>query len=66
MGGEGFFELEFFEVAVGLVDGELVNVAVGFFASGDFDGFFELGAGRLNKARATRPTRRRNRDSSSV
>ena len=47
MGGWGkgrVFELELFEVAVGLVDGELVDAAVGLFASGDGDGLFELGA----------------------
>ncbi len=43
-GSEEFFELEFFEVAGGLVDDELVDAAVGFFAAGDFDGFVELGA----------------------
>ncbi len=35
---------EFFEVAGGLVDGELVDAAVLFFAAGDGDGFVELGA----------------------
>jgi len=43
-GGEGFFELEFFEVAVGLVDGELIDAAVGVCGASDVDGFLELGA----------------------
>ncbi len=44
---------EFFEVADGLVEGELVDAAVVFFAAGDGDGFVELGAARLRVALLT-------------
>ena len=36
---------EFVDVAVGLVDGELVDAAVFLFAAGGGDGFVEFGAG---------------------
>jgi len=35
---------ERFQVAFGLIHGELVDTPVGFFAAGDGDGFLELGA----------------------